>query len=60
MAARGDLPTLTEERAHQISFLPTAPPIEALEIFFPNDARMRIAVSMVARALPLLDALLSR
>lgn len=43
-----------------LSSVATAPPTEALEIIFPNGARMRVPASMVVSVLPTLGALLSR
>jgi len=42
------------------SLVAVAPPIEVLEILFPNGARLRVPASMVASVLPTLGALLSR
>jgi transposase len=46
--------------AAALSSDPTPLPVEALEILFPNGARMRVPASMIASVLPTLGTLLSR
>jgi transposase-like protein len=51
-------PPITAEPA--VSSSPTSSATEALEILFPNGARMRVPASLIASVLPSLSALLSR
>lgn len=54
------LPAPPTAAAAALSPDPTPLPADALEILFPNGARMRVPASLIATVLPSLSALLSR